>query len=74
MNQGKLTPDQVRHECLRIMGDYLDAKEVIKAKRHKKLVALRERCPHKDIDKDGPGPPWCCDCEFEVAALEAKGT
>lgn len=66
MTQTKLTPEQVQHEHSLIMGEYLDAKEVIKAKRGKKLDALRERCPHEDIDKDGPGPPWCCHCESEV--------
>ena len=69
----KLTAQQVQHEYLRIMGDYLDAKEVIKAKRNKKLAVLREKCPHQDIDKDGPGLPWCCDCESTLGvAIKAS--
>jgi Tfp pilus assembly protein PilV len=67
--QNKLTPELVQHEHSRIMDDYIDAKAVIKAKRDKKLDALRARCPHEDIDKDRPGPSWCCHCESEVEVI-----
>ena len=64
-NQDKLTPEQVDHEYLRITGEYLDAKAVIKAKRDKKLDALRERCPHENTENQSRYR-WCNDCESEV--------
>lgn len=66
MSQEKLTPEQVQHEHSRITGEYLDAKEVLKAKRDKKLDALRERCPHKNTNNEWGFQPWCYDCESGV--------
>lgn len=65
MSQEKLTSGQVRHEHSRIMGEYIDEKAVITAKRDKKLNALRERCPHENTEKDWRHR-WCNDCESEV--------
>ena len=64
--QDKLNLEQVQHELSRIIGEYLDAKEVIKAKRDKKLDALRARCPHEDLDDEWGWRLWCRDCESEI--------
>ncbi|KKK85689.1 hypothetical protein LCGC14_2770780 [marine sediment metagenome] len=58
----KLTVEQVKHEHSRIIDEYIDAKDVIRARRDKKLDALRERCSHENADEDS-GSPWCNDCK-----------
>ena len=61
MSQHMLTPEQVRHEHAKITEEYLDAKEVIKAKRDKKLKAIQDKCPHTNT---GEISRQCLDCDY----------
>lgn len=72
MSQKKLTVKQVRLEYLQITGDYLDAKEVIKAKQDERLGALRERCPHETVDDYDQNHAWCIDCEKQFGSNRAR--